>query len=198
MNAQTVKTALPVFPLEEAVAFFATIYGGEHNIPGKLKEWGLGWKLSHPGELATFDSDKLTALVLLAHDRAIRVSIMQGGPRRLAIVLFKRQAAGKSMSERHPTIAQALITWRSLNVLPPSAPQLDVANATPLALPSKPWREVLDMVGDTATSAVVDRQFARLSAGWREDHPRYLELAAARVQAKHELCFEHDQSNWGG
>lgn len=190
MQSPTIRQAMP---REEAIAFFAVIYGGAHHIPGKLAVEGLGWKLQHWGQLSTYDFDLLTRLVLLAHDRCVRVSIQQGGPKRVAIVLHKRDPKGQDFSERHPTIAQALMRWRESNPLPASAP---TAPAAPP--PARPWRDVLELNGDTVTSAAVERAFSVLSAGWREDSERFIELRTARDDAKHELCFEHDQSNWGG
>jgi len=96
---------------DDAKAFFATFYRGEHHFPGKLKPYGLGWSMSHFGSLSTFDTDDLTRLVLLAHEKCIRVQIEQGGPNRLRIAIWGRKREG-SMFERHPTIEQALDSFK--------------------------------------------------------------------------------------
>lgn len=97
----------------EAVSFFADFYGGEHHFPNDVKEFGPdSWSMNHFGNLATFDSDALTRLVFLAHDRCVRVGIQQSGPRHVKIVIWKRTGRTGSIMERHPTLEQALEAWR--------------------------------------------------------------------------------------
>jgi hypothetical protein len=98
---------------EEATAFFAALYQGEHHFPSKMQPYGEGWSMSHFGSLATFDADDLTRLVLLAHDRCIRVEVGQGGPNRLRIAIHKREREGR-MYGRHPTIEQAISSFRGI------------------------------------------------------------------------------------
>lgn len=101
----------PTLAEEEAKAFFAEFYRGEHHFPGKIKPYGLGWSMSHLGSLATFDDNDLTRLVLLAHERCVRVQVEQGGPYRLRIAIWKREREGY-IYERHPTIEQAIESFR--------------------------------------------------------------------------------------
>ena len=102
---------------EEAIAFFAEFYCGEHHIPRKgLKPCGNGWSVNHRGSLATFDFNTLTRLVFLAHDRCVRVEIMHGGPGSLKIGIWQRDRNGSS-TQRHPTITEALETWREKHPL---------------------------------------------------------------------------------
>ena len=104
----------------EAVKFFAELYFGEHHIPAKgccgehgVKEFGPGsWSVNHRGDMATYDYDFLTRMVFLAHDKCYRVSVQNGGPRQVKIVVFKRDYREGSMAERHPTIESALNEWR--------------------------------------------------------------------------------------
>lgn len=96
---------------EEATTFFAALYRGEHHFPSQLTPYGEGWSMSHFGSLATFDTDDLTRLVLLAHDYCFRAQVEQGGPNRLRIAIWKREREG-CMFERHPTIEQALEKWQ--------------------------------------------------------------------------------------
>jgi len=95
----------------EAIAFFSEFYQGEHHFPSKIKSYGPGWSISHVGPLATFDFNNLTRLVLLAHEKCIRVQIEQGGPNRLRIAIWKRAREG-STYDRHPTIEQAIEAFR--------------------------------------------------------------------------------------
>lgn len=94
---------------QEARDFFAQIYGGHHHIPGlKVFPFGEGFFVKHDrGDLATFDYDTLTSLVLLAHELCFRVSVMPHSVRVMKIAVFKRQREG-SFSQRHPTIQQAI------------------------------------------------------------------------------------------
>ncbi len=96
---------------EEATEFFSQLYQGEHHFPNDLKEYGPGWKMNHYGDLSTHDFDFLTRLVFLAHDKCIRVSIIQGGPRCVGITVHKRERSG-GITLNHPTIEQALNKWR--------------------------------------------------------------------------------------
>ena len=99
-------------PKEEALSFFSELYFGAHHIPGRgIKEYGPGWCVNHYGDLSTFDFDKLTRLVFLAHDRCMRVEIGSSGPNMVKIIIHKRTREG-SMSQRHPTLEQAFELWR--------------------------------------------------------------------------------------
>lgn len=99
---------------EEATAFFARHYNGEHHIPGyDVKQFGYGWCIHHDrGEMSTYDFDQLTRLVIAAHDDCIRVGIdaIRNGIIRIAI--WKRERIG-GMSESHPTIEQAIERFRN-------------------------------------------------------------------------------------
>lgn len=94
---------------EEATAFFAEFYYGEHHIPGyQVYPFGQGWMVKHDrGDIATYDYDGLTRLVLMAHDKAYRVSVMPMNAGKLKICVWKRQRDG-GMTESHPAINQAI------------------------------------------------------------------------------------------
>ncbi len=103
--------ASPHLTEEEAIKFFSEFYQGEHHIPGKVKQFGYGWAVNHDrGDLATYDYDQLTSLVLMAHHYCYRVSVAPSSPRHLKIAVWKRQREG-GMSSRHPTIETALETF---------------------------------------------------------------------------------------
>ena len=97
---------------KDAESFFSELYHGKHHIPGKISEYGEGWAVNHYGDLSTFDFDTLTRLVFLAHDRCMRVSILQSGPLRVKIAVWKRESRKGHISLIHPTIKQALSEWR--------------------------------------------------------------------------------------
>jgi len=102
-------------PQSSAIQFFSDFYFGSHHFPAKIQEWGDGWCINHPGSIATFDFDSMTRLVFMAHDRCIRVGVEHGGPRALRICIWQRVREG-SMSQRHPTLEQAIEVWRKYNL----------------------------------------------------------------------------------
>lgn len=99
---------------EEAVEFFSVFYGGEHHFPkGGVKEWGDGFCVVHDqGDLATYDWDKLTRLVLMGHDQCVRVAIYPLAFKTLRIAIWSRVRDG-GLSQRHPTIEEAIERFRS-------------------------------------------------------------------------------------
>lgn len=66
------------------------------------------------GELATYDGSELTRLVILCHERGIRlaISVDQNGKRRnrSLMLLFSNRMGNRSgkLYDRHPTIYQAI------------------------------------------------------------------------------------------
>lgn len=103
---------MPALTKEEATLFFSQFYGGEHHFPNKIKEWGNGWSMNHNGELATFDYNQMSRLVIMCHDTAIRASIRQGAPGGVKICIWKREREG-SWSKRHPNIEDQITEVRS-------------------------------------------------------------------------------------
>ena len=93
---------------------FAELVGGFHHVNGKIHEEGSGIRVSdHVGMYySTFDFDRLTRLVFLAHDRCVRFALGASGPRRVAFLLHRRRSRDGGMSKRHPTIESALDSWR--------------------------------------------------------------------------------------
>lgn len=104
---------MSIMTKEEGNEFFAHWLHGKHHIPrGGVKEWGDGWCINHYGDLSTFDFNKLTTLVFLAHDFCYRVELQQGAPRTIKICIFKRDAREGRLYSKHPTIETALAEWR--------------------------------------------------------------------------------------
>lgn len=76
-------------------------------------------------ELATFDSDGLTRLVVGAHDRCYRVSVEGCAPRMLRVSIWPRERAG-AMHKRHPTMEDAVrMARRPSHGLVQGAPELE-------------------------------------------------------------------------
>lgn len=85
---------------------------GAHHVP-TVKSFGTGIRVSVPSSsLSTFDRDRLTSLVLLAHDRCVRVELGNGGPWRTSVILHRRPAREGCINQRHPTIEEALTLHR--------------------------------------------------------------------------------------
>ena len=102
----------------ECYQLLADLYLGFHHVHGAVHEWGNGIKFNtHITRLASTDFDGLTRLVFLAHDRMIRVEVVPSGPRMIGLTLHKRHRRDGGMSQRHPTIEQALEAWRRHNPL---------------------------------------------------------------------------------
>lgn len=118
-ETETWDKRYPPLTKEEATEFFSVLFFGEHHIPSDVKPFGRGWKINaYGGSLATFDFDGLTRLVFLAHDRCVRVELVQGGPGRIGIAIWKRHGRSGDISVRHPTIKCALVNWRMKHPAP--------------------------------------------------------------------------------
>jgi len=61
---------------------------------------------------ATWDFNRLTRLVIGAHDECIRVEISPCAFRYLSIEMWPRRSREGCISERHPTIEQAIESYR--------------------------------------------------------------------------------------
>ena len=86
------------------------LFKGRHHVP-QVYEYGYGIKCSIYGGAATYDSSRLTCLVVLCHDRAIRGEIIPGGPGMIGIALHPRERDGQ-MCDRHPTMEDAMAAIR--------------------------------------------------------------------------------------
>lgn len=82
----------------------AEIFCGHHHLPN-VYEWGAGVRINCRSDLATFDSDRLTTLVLVAHRRCVRIEISSGGgPWAVKIIAHRRKPDETQMYGRHPTL----------------------------------------------------------------------------------------------
>ncbi len=90
------------------IQFLEDLFGGAHHLSGKMYSFGVGVQyVVINTSFATFDSNLLTRLVILAHDRCVRVEIVPRAFRYLSIELFRRKREGR-MSDRHPTMEEAI------------------------------------------------------------------------------------------
>ncbi len=106
-----------------AIGLLCRAYGmGPWNIPVNWQkvEWrygsGTAFVLNCYGHgLATFDTNRLTRLVIGAHDEMIRVEITPKAFRYLEVAMWPRKSREGSLFERHPTIEQAVESYRGKN-----------------------------------------------------------------------------------
>lgn len=93
---------------QECIELLSLVFGGTHNLNPLTPIRKVGIEMKFYGSLSTFDSSKLTHLVLLAHQKAIRVEIDGCGHHRLKISLFYRGERQGEIYSRHPTLETAI------------------------------------------------------------------------------------------
>jgi hypothetical protein len=95
--------------LEEAEKFFSHVFGGRHHIPSKIKTGLFGfYVLADLYDLATYDRNILTRIVILAHDYSYRVQFASGNLKSCKIIISKRQNEYTDIDLFHPTIEQSI------------------------------------------------------------------------------------------
>lgn len=106
----------PIDPVVEkkAEAVLAVAYRGIHHVEGweKRQPYGPGVSVLVDAGISTFDFDVLTRLVVAAHDECVRLEISGAGHYSLRLAFHSREREGR-MSERHPTMEQAIDAARS-------------------------------------------------------------------------------------
>ncbi len=110
------ETPLPAFPAAAIDLLCNALGVGPWNVPvrwdrASLTERRCRFVLRTDG-LATFDSDPLTRLVVLAHDRCIRLQLSPAAFAYLAIEMWPRKRNGGDFSAHHPTIEEAIARLR--------------------------------------------------------------------------------------
>jgi len=101
-----------ISPLGEAVAdLVGQVFLGIYHLPTaalKKVEWDDDYiiRLVIGKSLCTVDNNELTRLVVLAHDRLIRVDIEGAAPRYLRLIFHQRTAREGSLTERCPTMEE--------------------------------------------------------------------------------------------
>jgi hypothetical protein len=97
----------------EVLCALGPLYCLEHHLVGKrtdrfelLQPNGLAVRFR--GDLATFDADALTRLVVRAHAKCVRVAISPSSKWSVWVILHARKPDGVNFYDRHPTLADAL------------------------------------------------------------------------------------------
>lgn len=106
-------------------------YGAPWNSPWQWSnvKWGPagGVSVCATGRgMATWDNDRLTRLVVAAHDKCARVCVDPATPRHLRIILHPR-VRDETFSRGHPTIEEAIARFRQSR----SASHTPVSSDTP-------------------------------------------------------------------
>jgi hypothetical protein len=97
---------------KECYKMLCDLFGGSHHLYSDVKEWGTGIQYNNRQDLSTFDFNTLTTAVFMAHDRMIRLSIGSSGPGMVRMQLWERHTRSGYITERHPTIEDALEIYR--------------------------------------------------------------------------------------
>jgi len=93
----------------ECYNLLCDLFGGAHHFDSKVKPCGAGIEMNtHQSFWATFDFNGLTRAVVLAHDRMIRFEVCPCNMQYIKLRLWKRHTREGGVSERHPTIEQAI------------------------------------------------------------------------------------------
>lgn len=102
----------PTLMQVKLIEFLSRVTRGTHHFHGKVDACGNGVKLTRPNsyELATYDADILTRLVLLAHESHVRVKITGAAPGYLCIYAHQRSPKfeGDCVWERHPGLDELI------------------------------------------------------------------------------------------
>lgn len=93
--------------------FLNRLFKGFHHIHAPFKENGRGICINtRHSYFSTFDYDTLTKAVIMAHNWGVRLEVMGSGPGMIKIALWKRSKREGDISERHPTIQEALEKYK--------------------------------------------------------------------------------------
>ena len=90
--------------------------GGDHHLP-KVYEFGVGICINHHGDLSTFDFDRLSQLVLIAHRYRVRIEIDSSCPGMVKIIAHRRKEVG-SLTVRHPSLSELQSSAESAKLWP--------------------------------------------------------------------------------
>ena len=99
-------------PYQAAIKILSRAYRGGHLIPAKVHDKGLYACVYVDSDLATYDGDLLTRLVVLAHDECVRLEIQPSGPGKLRLLFHVRKGRGGRLMDRHPTMEDAIVAAR--------------------------------------------------------------------------------------
>jgi hypothetical protein len=91
----------------ECWCMFCDLHGGQHHVFGKVQPsspTGITISEFAAGGWSTFDMDRLTRAVVMAHDRCIRFSISPSNMQNLRFHPHKRHHRDGDSTRRHPML----------------------------------------------------------------------------------------------
>lgn len=88
------------------------LVSGEHHLYSKIKPFGMGICYNTANGFATFDFNVMTIAVFMAHDRCIRLSVQAAYNKMIKLCLWKRHKREGQITERHPTLEEAIEDYR--------------------------------------------------------------------------------------
>jgi len=91
--------------INDAISY---VFFGLHNAPKrhKVNSHYEAVAVNTMHDLATFDSDKLTRIVIASHRYCVRISVEQSGPHRVKLIFWARQSRTGGFASRHPDLRQ--------------------------------------------------------------------------------------------
>lgn len=113
-GADWIKSSLKIEPSElgcQVADILGQVFRGIYHIekPVQKVDWtNKRWiEICLFGSISTFDFQHLTELVILCHDRCVRLEITGAAPKYLRLMFHQRKREG-NMTMSHPTIDQAI------------------------------------------------------------------------------------------
>ena len=95
-------------PLAEKVELFIDfVFGGRHHTSKVIDRDGF-FEVKFWQDVATWDGNIMTKMVVAAHDLGLRVNFDANGLRGLKVLLHNRKSREGMLHKRHPTLEQHL------------------------------------------------------------------------------------------
>ena len=99
--------------IERANDVISDVFGGLHNAPKiKVVDKSSMIECNTPLDMSTFDASRLTVFVFSCHDNCVRGTVSGSGPRMVKLVIHNRADRDSHMYSRHPSLNEALESWR--------------------------------------------------------------------------------------
>jgi hypothetical protein len=107
---------IKISPLGEKVAnLLGLAYSGIYHLEGYQKiKWAENYCFVvwvYAGSLATYDNDRLTRMVFLAHELGVRLEIAGSRPHYIKLHIHNREERTGPLDKRHPTLDQAVANF---------------------------------------------------------------------------------------
>lgn len=109
-----------ISPLGEEVAEFLNVLGaGIYHLGSSglkkadwVNDYCIAINLSYPSNFATYDFDLLTKIVVLSHDRCLRVEMQAVAPRIMKLMFHRRERGATTNFAKMPTLEEHTATLR--------------------------------------------------------------------------------------